>query len=360
MLFYYFISFLFVFFCSVVFTYLIRKIALRYKIVDQPLDEGRKIHKKPIPLLGGLAIFLSFFLALFLLKEAIPQKEILLKHLVAIFIAGFFLMIGGALDDKYNLSPQKQIIWPILAALIVVFSDIKINYINNPLGQGFIYFDKVKWRIFSFGDIAFYFTPWADFLTFVWLMGMIYTTKFLDGLDGLVAGITAIGALIIFFLSLCLLYQPQTAFLALLLSGTLLGFLIFNFHPAKIFLGESGSTFCGFILGTLAIVSGSKVATALLIIGIPVLDAFWTILRRIFKEHRFPWLADRKHLHFRLLDIGLSHRQAVLILYLFSFLFGLTSLFFRTTGKVVTLGILIGIMLIFVLILTKKSKDIKI
>lgn len=108
-------------------------------------------------------------------------------------------MIGGALDDKYNLSPQKQIIWPILAALIVVFSDIKINYINNPLGQGFIYFDKVKWRIFSFGDIAFYFTPWADFLTFVWLMGMIYTTKFLDGLDGLVAGITAIGALIIFF-----------------------------------------------------------------------------------------------------------------------------------------------------------------
>lgn len=352
----YLILLLIAFIFSIILTSLIRKLALRYRIVDQPEIGGRKIHKRPIALLGGLAIFLSFFLALFFSYSFFHLRmgaavDILPKYLFGIFIASIFLMIGGFLDDKYKLPAKKQIIWPILAALTIIIGGIGIKYINNPFGAGFIYLNKIKWQILSLQGIPYYFTLWSDLFTFVWLMGMIYTTKFLDGLDGLVSGITFIGALIIFFLSLYFLHQPQTAFLAILLAGVSLGFLIFNFHPAKIFLGESGSTFCGFMLGVLAIISGSKVATALLILGIPIIDVGWVILRRIFKEHHLPWLADRGHLHFRLLDFGLSHRQAVLLLYFFSLLFGLAALFLQTQGKIIALGILGGVMLILVLIL---------
>ena len=359
----YFPSFLIAFILSIILTWLIRKVALRCKIVDQPDFGGRKIHKKPVPLLGGLAIFLSFFLVLFIfyffshLKVGVTylifQGNISPKHLIGVLLASVFLMIGGFLDDKYNLSPKKQIIWPILAVLTIIISGIGIKYINNPFGQGFIYLDKINWKIFSFQGVPYYFTLWSDLFTFIWLMGMIYTTKFLDGLDGLVSGITFIGALIIFFLSLYFLSQPQTAFLAMILAGASLGFLIFNFHPAKIFLGESGSAFCGFMLGVLAIISGSKVAATLLIMGIPILDVGWVILRRIFKEHHLPWLADRGHLHFRLLDFGLSHRQVVLFLYFISFLFGLFALFLQTQGKIMALGFLGLVMLILVLILSR-------
>lgn len=361
-------SFFIAFFTSIILTFLICKLALKYRIVDKPKIGGRKIHKRVVPLLGGLAIFLSFFLVLYFFTRLQvvarvttniqPEEYILPKHLIGIFLGSLFLMIGGFLDDKFNLSPQKQIIWPILAVLTIIISGIGVKFINNPFGTGFIYLDKIKWQIFTFQGIPYYFTLWSDLFTFVWLLSMIYTTKFLDGLDGLVSGVTSIGALIIFFLSLFFLSQPQTAFLAIILAGASLGFLIFNFHPAKIFLGESGSTFCGFMLGILAIISGSKVATTLLIIGIPILDVLWVILKRIFKDRHLPWLSDRNHLHFRLLDFGLSHRQTVLFLYFISLLFGLTALFLQTQGKLVALGILGGVMLSLILVLSRDYKKL--
>jgi UDP-GlcNAc:undecaprenyl-phosphate GlcNAc-1-phosphate transferase len=353
-----FTSFFIAFTFSIIFTFLIRKLALRYQIVDQPEIGGRKIHLKPVPLLGGLAIFLSFFLVLHFLFSWMPQGDILSKHLMGIFLGSLFLMIGGFLDDKFKLPPKKQIIWPILAVLAIIISGVGVKYINNPFGSGFIHLAKIKWQIFNLQGVPYYFTLWSDLFTFVWLMGMIYTTKFLDGLDGLVSGITSIGALIIFFLSLYFLGQPQTAFLAIILAGACLGFLIFNFHPAKIFLGESGGTFCGFMLGVLAIISGSKVATTLLIMGIPILDVSWVILRRVFREHHLPWLADQGHLHFRLLNSGFSHRQAVLFLYFLSLSFGLFALFLQTQGKILALGILGLVMLILVLILSRGLKEL--
>jgi len=187
---------------------------------------------------------------------------------------------------------------------------------------------------------------------------MIYTTKFLDGLDGLVSGVTVIGSIILFCVSLFWdVDQSGTSVLCLILAGSTLGFLLFNFYPARIFLGEGGSTFLGFMLGVLAIISGAKIATALLIMGIPILDVVWVIIRRLFNERHSAFLGDKKHLHFRLLDIGLNQRQVVLLLYLLTLIFGSIALFQDTIGKIVAFIVLIIVMLAlasFVVIRYKK------
>lgn len=340
------------FILSVLFTYLIRRIALYYKILDYP-SLPRKIHKKSIPLLGGIGIFIAFTITLgyyTLLTDKILSSYILGKYLWGILGGGLILIIGGILDDKFSLRPSQQFIFPILATLVIIVSGIGINYITNPLG-GIIRLDTIKWKIFTLGNLPYHLTLFADLFTLVWLLGMIYTTKFLDGLDGLVSGIGVIGSVVLFFLSLRPeVMQPETAMLCIILAGSTAGFLIFNFHPAKIFLGEGGSTFIGFALGTLAIISGGKIATALLCMGIPILDMVWVVVRRLFTK-KSPFLGDRKHLHFRLLDIGFSHKQAVLFLWFFSACFGFVALFLESKGKLITLILLAIIMLVLASIL---------
>lgn len=344
----------------------IKKLALKFKIVDSPLgnEAERKVHLKPIPLLGGIGIFLAFFIvAIFLAFQTdyLVGKNISLASLWGVFAGGLFLMVGGFLDDKYNLAPSKQIIWPILAALSLIFAGVGPAVITNPFG-GVFHLDAYSWPLFEWSEKIFYFVLLTDILTFVWLMGMMYTTKFLDGLDGLVSGITTIACVIIFFLSIATEYfQPDTALLAIITAGACLGFLFFNFHPAKIFLGEGGSLFTGFMLGTLAIIAGGKIATALLIMGIPILDVAWVIIRRTFIEKKSPFkTSDRKHLHYRLLDIGLSHRGTVIFLWLVAGLFGITTLFLQSKQKLLTLGLLFLIMLVLgavlVILYRKKSK----
>lgn len=237
-----------------------------------------------------------------------------------------------------------------MAALIIIVSGIGINYITSPLG-GTIELDTVKWQIFSINGLPYHITLFADLFTIAWLLGMVYTTKFLDGLDGLVSGTCVIGSLVLFFLSLRPeVMQPETAMLCVILAGVAAGFLIFNFHPAKIFLGEGGSTFIGFTLGTLAIISGGKIATALLCMGLPVLDVVWVIARRVITK-KSPLKGDRKHLHFRLLDIGFSHKRAVLFLWFLSACFGITALFLKSRGKLIALGVLALIMIILAVVL---------
>ena len=326
---FYFVPLLIAFTISLVLTPLVRKIALLTRIIDAPV--ARKIHKKPTPLLGGVALFLSFFITtvIFWIFGYITDSKISDINIIAILAGGFVLIIGGLLDDKYNFKPYQQIPFPIIAAGIIVFSGIKIQFISNPLGG-----------ILEFSLLA------GILLAFFWILGMIYTTKLLDGLDGLVTGVTTIGAFIIFAVSLFWdVPSSGTSVLALILAGASLGFLIFNWHPAKIFLGEGGSVFCGFMLGTLAIISGSKIATALLILGIPILDVFWVIANRIWQGKSIA-KGDNKHLHFRLLDIGLSHRQTVIFLYFLTAAFGVTSLFLHSKGKIIALGILAAVMII--------------
>lgn len=344
---------------SIIFTLIVKKIAIKMDILDKPGLE-RKIHNKPIPLLGGIAIFSGFFLCLaflMLFSDKLFGENIHFNHILAIFIAGLLICIGGFLDDKYNLSPMKQLVWPILAILTVIVLGISVNEITNPFGGIF----KLNYLNFNVNGIGF--SLIADLFIFLWLLAMMYTTKLLDGMDGLVTGMGAIGSLIIFLLCIATkFYQPDTALLALIFSGACLGFLIFNFNPAKIFLGESGSLFIGFMLGLLAIISGGKIATALLIMGIPMLDAGWVILRRIF-EGKSPFkTSDRKHLHHRLLDSGMSQKNAALFMYVLAAGFGATTLFLQSKSKLIALGILFLVMLIIafsVIIIYRNKHKIK-
>jgi len=357
----YLFSFLCAFFFSFIFAFFIRKFSLRYNIVDDPAKRpASKIHDRPVALLGGVAIFLSFNLIVLFSLKYLLGGYLLPKYLWGIFLGGLILMIGGFLDDKFNLRPKYQIIFPALASLTIIASGIGIEYITNPLG-GIFYLQQININLFNLNDLPYKVTLLADLFTFLWLMGMMYTTKILDGLDGLVSGITAIGSFIVFFLSLSVeVDQPETAMLAIILAGAAIGFLILNFNPAKIYLGEGGSLFTGFMLGVLAIISGGKIATALLIMGIPILDLAWVIIRRLFKDKKSPFKsADRKHLHFRLLDIGFSHRQAVLFLYFLITIFGTASLLLRGHQKLMALGVLFMVMIIlggFAVGLTLKKK----
>lgn len=322
-------------------TFLVLKLAKKLDIV-QRLERERDVHKKPVPLLGGLAIFLSlvFLIGYYFLFIHQEQREIITgKYLVGILIAGVFLMLGGFLDDKYGLRPRQQIVWPVLAVISVLVSGVNVSLITNPFG-GFI----------ELGSLP----VLGGLLALVWLLGMMYTTKFLDGLDGLASGIVMIGSLAIFFLSISNRYwQPQTALYALIFAGVLLGFLFWNFHPARIFLGEGGSTFVGFMLGVLAIISGAKMATALLVIGIPALDVVWVIIRRRFFEHKPITVGDSKHLHFRLLEAGFSHQGAVLFLYFIAAAFGALSLFLQSKQKLIALVVLGILMLGLAIFLVK-------
>lgn len=334
-------------------TLLVRRLAWRSQLVDRPEQEPeRKIHPAAIPLLGGLGIYLAvIILILFfsLINNRLLGGYLLTKHLVGILLGGFWLMLGGYLDDRYRLSPVKQFIFPVLATLTIIASGVGVSYISNPFGSP-IQLDGIRFTLFHWNGLPYGITLWSDLFTIVWLLGMMYTTKFLDGLDGLATGIGAIGSMIIFSLSLTkTVAQPETALLAIVFAGACLGFLLWNFHPAKIFLGEGGSVFIGFFLGVLAIISGAKIATALLIMGIPILDVAWVILRRLFWEKRSIISADKKHLHFRLLDAGLSHRQAVVFLYFLTAVFGLTGLFLNGKNKILSLAVLAGCMVILAL-----------
>jgi UDP-GlcNAc:undecaprenyl-phosphate/decaprenyl-phosphate GlcNAc-1-phosphate transferase len=344
---YYFYSFIGALTLALVFTLIIRKISLKLGIVDAPKGE-RKIHKGKIPLLGGVAIFLSFFIFIFITHEKLLSGNLEINHWVGFFVGACFLIIGGFLDDKYNLSPQKQVIFPLLAILSVIIGGVGIEKITNPLG-GFFNLGSLKVSLFYIDGITYYIAVFSDLLIVFWLMGMMYTTKLLDGVDGLVTGVTAIGGFIIFLFTMTTkYYQPDIGLASLILSGSCFGFLILNWHPAKIFLGEGGSLLLGYILGVLAIISGGKIAIALLIMGLPIMDLVWTIARRI-RAGKNPFkFADRKHLHFRLLDLGLGQKKTVLIYYAFSTIFGLSALFLQSLGKLFALSALIIIMLLII------------
>jgi len=343
-------------------TLFVRRWALRRGLVDRPEDDpNRKIHRQPIPLMGGAAIAISFGLVVVgyaLFSDRFLAGYLMVKHVVGLLLGVGWLMIGGYLDDRQRLSPAKQLIWPLLAALTIVVSGIGVDYISNPFGEA-INLRNVSWTLFTFHGLPYGITLAADAFTVLWLMGMMYTTKFLDGLDGLVTGLGAIGSVIVFILSLRSdVAQPETALLAIILAGALLGFLVWNFHPAKIFLGEGGSLLVGFLLGVLSIISGGKIATALLIMGIPILDVAWVIVRRLFTR-RSVASADRKHLHFRLLDAGLSQRTAVLLLYGLTIAFGITGLLVQGQQKALALVILAGSMIllgIFVVVVSRRRQ----
>lgn len=330
---FYFLSFLLALILGFLFTLVIIKLANHYKIVDQPDGtNGRKIHSIATPLLGGLGIFFAYFIVLFIFSKNFLSGALELNHLLGFFFGALILCIGGFLDDKFNLSPVKQIIFPLLAVVMVILGGIEIARLSFPFGG-----------IINLGSYI------SIFLLVFWLLGMMYTTKLLDGVDGLVSGIGVIASFIIFLFTLTAnYYQPDIAFAAIVFCGAISGFLILNWNPAKIFLGEGGSLLIGYVLAVLSIISGSKIAMALLIMGIPILDVFWTILRRLLKGKNPFKFSDKKHLHHRLLGLGLSQKQTVLVFYLLSFIFGFLGLFLQSKGKFLALIFLVILMFLVV------------
>lgn len=345
---------------SALLTFAVRAWALLTDTVDRPGDP-RKIHIKPIPLLGGVGIFLTLVLVgalyYFIAPPSWPSlvdDDVGVKHLIGLACASLVLIIGGSLDDRLSLKPLQLLIAPFIAVLIVIAFGLGVESVTNPLTGKQVLLDQWEILLFWWNGLPRYVTVLADILTFLWLFGAMYTTKLLDGLDGLVSGITVIGAATIGVVSLFFFVNEPTAVASFLTAGAFAGFLVWNRNPAKIFLGESGSLLAGFLLGVLAILSGAKFAIALLVLGIPILDTVWIIFRRVVIEKRSPFQGDRKHLHFRMVDAGFTQKQTVFILWTVSALFGAAALFLQTQQKVAALVLLLAVMIVLVLLLKWK------
>lgn len=333
-------------------TFYVRLIAQRFKLFDQP--SPRKIHPQPLPRLGGMAIVLAFLIVAIGYTFASgrlnfgPDKIWFFDAKILGLILGLLvLLIVGALDDIKGVSPLKKLFWQLVAAVIVVSFGVSISFIRLPFGHHFNLTD-ISYNFCLFGS-CFSIEILADFLSVFWIILLINTFNFLDGLDGLSAGVSFIAVMVIFFLSLSL-GQDANALLAIIIAGVVFGFLPWNFNPAKIFLGDSGSMSLGYLVAVLAMISGGKLATAFLVLGIPLLDVVWVVLRRIFKGTS-PFLADKRHFHHRLLAVGLTQRQAVGALYLISIIFGLAGIFAKTQEKLTAFIILVGLMIILAAVL---------
>lgn len=338
---------LFAFMLAVFITPLVRRLAFKVKAVDVPRPP-RNLHSYTVAKLGGLAVFVTVAISvlLYIVFGGIDPVIVPFKFVWATLIGGLVLMIGGFLDDRFELPPYVLWIFPAAASLIIVLSGIGvgIKFISNPFGA------PISLDFLVLG------LPASAIFIFIWMMGMIFTTKFLDGLDGLVAGIGLIAGLTLFALSLTPnVNQPITASFAIILSGALAGYLVYAFHPASIFLGEGGSTVVGFMLGVLSVILGGKIATALLVMGIPILDVALVILQRVLSG-KSPFIGDRLHIHLKMIDLGFTQKQTALILYALSAGFGFTAVFLQSMGKLVALGIMIAMMAILVLVVVRMYK----
>jgi UDP-GlcNAc:undecaprenyl-phosphate GlcNAc-1-phosphate transferase len=318
-------------------TPLAQRLGQHYGFVVAP--GGRRKHAGTKSRLGGLALFVAFVatavLAQFLPVERQDPKE--LTRLVGLLLGSTFIFLMGVWDDKKELSPAPQIIAQLIASLIAICFLIFIEVINNPFTNLQVWF------------------PWfiTLLLTIFWLMGMMNTVNWLDGLDGLAAGVAAILSAVL-AVHMYREGQYSVALLPLALLGATLGFLPYNFHPAKVFMGSSGSFFLGFAVGALGIIAGAKMATVLLVMGIPILDVAWLIFER-WRRGRSPLIGDRSHLHFRLLDLGLSQRHIVLLYYLFCSLFGFLALVISSRlYKFLALLVLGAMTLTLLLFISKK------
>ncbi|MEF3305146.1 MraY family glycosyltransferase [Paenibacillus sp. GYB003] len=324
---YYGIGFLAACVLAVILTPAVKKFAFFAGAVDKP--NQRKVHTRIMPRLGGLAVFLAFVGAFFVIA---PMADALnWKVATALLIGSSLIVLVGALDDRFDLSPKTKLLVELVAALVIVFyGDIQIDLVNLPFGDAF----ETKWL--------------SAPLTIFWIVGVTNAVNLIDGLDGLAAGVSGIANATMLVMAIMMGNVTVILFSALLL-GSIVGFLFYNFHPAKIFMGDSGALFLGFCLATLSVL-GFKQATLVsfivpvLILGVPLSDTFFAIVRR--KLNKMPIsVADKNHLHHCLLQMGLGHRNTVLVIYGVSVFFGLCAILLSQTSQWVTL-VLIAVILI--------------
>jgi UDP-GlcNAc:undecaprenyl-phosphate/decaprenyl-phosphate GlcNAc-1-phosphate transferase len=293
----------------------IRRVVDRLRILDHPGE--RRVHASPLPRGGGVAVMIAFVVVgggLVLIGPGVPGIPTLANvepmNLLGLFGGAVLAAVFGALDDRYDLRARWQFLGQVGLAAIAVATGITVASIGDPFGPGKLPFAA----------------PVGIAFTVIWIVGMINSLNFIDGLDGLSTGIALIAAVVLGLLSLTQqVDQPLVAVLCFTLAGGLLGFLRWNFHPAVIFQGTAGVMFMGYVLAVLAILGQAKVVAALLVLAVPIIDTFWVIVRRV-SSRRSPFSPDRGHIHHRLLDLGLSHRGTVLLIYAVCATLGLMSL----------------------------------
>lgn len=327
------LPFIVAFVLSYVLTWVVRFVATHYK--QYGVATLHQTHTKPIVRLGGIAIFIAFLITFLLVLDLDTPKIGLILSISIIFLMGL-------MDDIFNLKVWLKVIFQLMAIATAIYFGIHIGQVANPFGGVII--------LTQFWDIC---------LTAIWLLLITNALNMFDGLDGLAAGVTSIFSITLFWLSLFIVVnQPETAIIAIILLGVMLGFLRWNWHPAKIFMGDSGSNVLGFLIAALAIISGAKLATAALVLAFPIIDATWAFIRRI-RQNKNPFLADKEHLHHRLLSVGVTHKNVVLIILSMVALLGFISLFSGTKIKIILMAgvVMFMILLIRSIILIQRRKS---
>ncbi len=297
-------------------TPLVRSLAFRVKAVDVPRD-GRRMHDHPVPRMGGLAIFFGFILSVLLFLPLTPQLR-------GMLLGGVVIVILGVFDDIYALPALPKLLVQIGAALIAVGTGSRIEFLSN-------------FNIFSqdpFWELGILAVP----ISVLWIVGITNAVNLIDGLDGLACGVSTISSMTFLVIAL-IVSEPEVAILTAALAGACIGFLPYNMNPARIFMGDTGSTFLGFILACTSIQGLFKFyaiisfAVPFLMLGLPIFDTAFAILRRLSRGQS-PMHPDRGHIHHRLIDMGFSQKQAVATLYIISAMLGLSAVVLTTNGTV--------------------------
>jgi UDP-GlcNAc:undecaprenyl-phosphate GlcNAc-1-phosphate transferase len=312
-------------------SYLLTPVAIRIAkatgAIDEP-DQGRRVHRQPIPRAGGLAVATAFVVVgtvtwwiadsgrLFAgwFNADNPLQAITPGQVGALMGGVILAAVFGFIDDRWQVRARWQLLEQLLLAGVAIAGAITISTLVNPLGflGGALGGTKLVLAPIP-GEL----TAVAALVTALWVVGMINSINFVDGLDGLSTGVTLIAATTLGIISMIgqpWNVEPVVALLCAALAGALAGFLPWNFNPARVFIGTTGVYAVGFALACLAILGTAKIAVALLVLGVPIIDTFWIIIRRL-SAGRSPFTPDRGHFHHRLLDLGLSHRDAVLLIY---------------------------------------------
>lgn len=274
----------------------VRAFCLAKGYVDMP--NARKIHKEPIPRLGGVAIWLGTMISFFIL--VMFTKYPYGNGLSGILTGGSIIFLLGFVDDIYDLPPKFKLFVQIGAALIAILLGVRIDELWNPFGSAI-----------QLGILA---VP----ITLFWIVGLSNAMNFIDGVDGLAGTVSAIGAVALAVLAVSTVHpQPIAALLSVILAGSMIGFLLFNFNPAKIFMGDSGALFTGFTLASLSVVGLMKTVTfsvflPIFIFAVPILDITYAVFRRLLKGKN-PFKADSEHIHHKLIHLGVSHNNTVFV-----------------------------------------------
>lgn len=317
------------------------KLAARWGAIDYP--GGRHVHTKPIPRLGGLAIYAAFWSAALIMPEWDRQMS-------GLFLGSTMILVVGIWDDIRGMRPLVKLFWQIAAAAVLVLPvfDFSMDIISLPI------IGEINFDAHGLGAIGL-------ILMLFWVVGLVNTVNISDGLDGLAAGICFIVALLLFW-SASQIAQPTVApaHLTLALAGALLGFLFFNFPPARVFMGDSGSMFLGYIIGGISIMGLLKTATILglvfplLVLGMPVTDLTFAIIRRKLRGQSMA-TADRGHLHHRLLDAGFSQRSAVLLMYGISGCFGVAAVLGAKGQWIWAFAVLLVVFALLIIIIMRRT-----